>query len=191
VKRHLLDSCHAILFTQDKYMAYKDKNKQKAYAYEYWRENKDNESDRIKKWRLDNKEEYKEKQKEYRIKNAEAISKQKKEYYLRNKERRAEYAKKYADNNPHIINTISAKRRSAKIHRTPKWLTKDDLWLIKEAYELAVLRTKMLGYSWHVDHIIPLRGKLVSGLHVPTNLQVIPAKENHIKTNKFEVRHAY
>jgi hypothetical protein len=168
-------------------MAYKDKNKQKEYAYNYWRKNKDSESSRIKKWRIENKEEYQERQKEYRIKNADVISKQKQEYYIINKEHKSKYAKKYAKNNAHIINSNSAKRRSAKIYRTPKWLTKDDLWIIKEAYELATLRTKLFGFSWHVDHIIPLRGKLVSGLHVPANLQVIPERENHIKTNKFEV----
>lgn len=78
----------------------------------------------------------------------------------------------------------TAKRRAARIKRTPKWLTKDDLWLIKQAYELAALRTKQFGFKWHVDHIIPLQGKLVSGLHVIENLQVIPGTENIKKYNK-------
>jgi hypothetical protein len=86
---------------------------------------------------------------------------------------------------PRVIASVN-KRRADKLQRTPKWLTKDDLWLIKEAYELAALRTKHFGFKWHVDHIIPLKGKTVSGLHVPNNLQVIEGILNIMKNNKFE-----
>lgn len=82
-------------------------------------------------------------------------------------------------------NADTAKRRAALIQRTPKWLTEDDLWMIEQAYELAVLRTQMFSFDWHVDHIIPLQGKSVSGLHVPINLQVIPGKENLSKHVKY------
>ena len=77
-----------------------------------------------------------------------------------------------------------AKRRAAKMHRTPVWLTEDDFWLMEQAYDLAALRTKMFGFSWHVDHVIPLQGRYVSGFHVPGNLQVIPGAENLSKANK-------
>lgn len=87
--------------------------------------------------------------------------------------------------NPGKINADTAKRRIAKMHRTPAWLTVDDLWMIEQAYDLAALRTKLFGFSWHVDHVFPLQGKKVSGLHVPNNLQVIPWVDNVSKSNKF------
>jgi len=87
-------------------------------------------------------------------------------------------------------NAKEIKRKTAKMNRTPAWLTEDDFWLIEQAYDLAAKRTQMFKFSWHVDHIIPLQGKIVSGLHVPLNLQVIPASINTSKQNKFEVLNA-
>ena len=72
--------------------------------------------------------------------------------------------------------------RKAHVKRaTPAWANK---FLIEEAYALAALRTRMLGYPWHVDHVIPLRGKDVCGLHVETNLAVVPAIVNLRKGNR-------
>lgn len=84
-----------------------------------------------------------------------------------------------------IFAANQAKRRVAKIKRTPSWLTDNDLWLIDEVYHLAALKTKLTGAKWHVDHIVPLQGKIVSGLHVPENLQVILARDNIAKHNTF------
>jgi hypothetical protein len=101
-----------------------------------------------------------------------------------NPEKVKEYAKKTKINNKGRINAHTVKRRLAKINRTPAWLAPDDHWIIEQAYELAALRTKMFGFSWHVDHILPLQGKTVSGFHVPANLQVIPAVDNVRKGNR-------
>lgn len=69
----------------------------------------------------------------------------------------------------------TAKRKSAKLQATPKWA---DLEKIKEIY-----RERPEGY--HVDHIIPLQGETVCGLHVENNLQYLPASENLSKGNKY------
>jgi len=104
-------------------------------------------------------------------------------FYIKN----PDYYKQFRQKYPEKVNAKEAKRKTAKLHRTPLWLTEDDYWLIEQAYELAAKRTQLFGFSWHVDHIIPLQGKIVSGLHVPSNLQVIPASVNTSKQNKFEV----
>jgi hypothetical protein len=105
-------------------------------------------------------------------------------------EKNPNYYKQFRQKYPEKVNAKEAKRKTAKMNRTPPWLTEDDFWLIEQAYDLAAKRTQMFGFSWHVDHIIPLQGKIVSGLHVPLNLQVIPASINTSKQNKFEVLNA-
>ena len=103
-----------------------------------------------------------------------------------NREARNAYFKKYKQENNGRVAAGNKKRELAKKNRTPRWLTADDIWLMKEIYELSALRTKSTGVQWHVDHIIPLQGKKVSGLHVPTNLQIILGKDNIVKNNRFE-----
>lgn len=78
----------------------------------------------------------------------------------------------------------SVRRHAAKLKRTPTWLTEYDLFFIEEIYHLAKLRSDILGIKYEIDHIIPLQGKLVSGLHVPNNLQILPRSENRRKGNR-------
>ena len=120
-------------------------------------------------------------------KNAEKRRSQALRYYYANHAQSKERQLAKQKTNPVKYAAAAAKHRAVKLQRTPAWLDEDSLWMIEQAYELAALRTKLFGFSWHVDHVIPLQGRVVSGLHVPFNLQVIPALQNIAKHNKFEV----
>lgn len=128
------------------------------------------------------------KAKEYRAANKEAISKTILAWREQNSEKVANTYLNWAKNNPDKVNAKWMKRNASKKNRTPQWLTEDELWMIEQFYDIANKRTKMLGIKFHVDHIVPLQGKTVSGLHVPWNLQVITAKENRMKSNQFAAR---
>ena len=74
----------------------------------------------------------------------------------------------------------SNKYRASKLQATPKWLTKE---MIKQMEDLYCQAKELDGME--VDHIIPLNGKDVCGLHVPWNLQLLPAEENRKKSNNY------
>lgn len=71
------------------------------------------------------------------------------------------------------------KRKTAKIQATPPWLTKDHFEEMLSFYEHADEMTKRTGILHEVDHIVPLQGRTVCGLHVPWNLRVLTALENN------------
>lgn len=107
------------------------------------------------------------------------------EYHILNKEKVAIRHNSWRQNNKDKTRYNVAKYTSSKDKRTPKWLSIEDLWFIKEVYSLAVYRTECTGKQWQVDHIVPLRGGNVSGLHVPWNLQILSQSENAQKNNTF------
>lgn len=78
-----------------------------------------------------------------------------------------------------------AKRRAAKLQRTPVWLTQEQLEEIKEVYWLARDIELTTGEAYQVDHIVPLQGDTISGLHVPWNLQILPSDINQSKGNTY------
>lgn len=77
--------------------------------------------------------------------------------------------------------------RVRKLQATPTWITEEERLLISEVYSLAKSRTEESGFAWAVDHIVPLKGRLVCGLHVLSNLRVIPASTNFHKSNHFVI----
>lgn len=80
-------------------------------------------------------------------------------------------------------NHQSARKRLIRMQRTPMWSDPSE---ITKIYEAAATLSRTTGLRYHVDHIVPLKGKTVSGLHVPANLQILPAADNIRKHNRFE-----
>ena len=135
-------------------------------------------------WRERNEEKIKEYSREYYQNNKDYKNERCRTYYEENKVDRAIKIKEWQRNNPATMRAYNAKRRATKLQATPQWA---DLGKIQEVYTEAQRLTELLGIEMHVDHIVPLQGALVSGLHIETNLQILPAVENQRKSNKFEV----
>lgn len=118
--------------------------------------------------------------------NREAILKRNKLYQQKDvaKASARKSKKAYKQANPEKVTAMTAKRRSQKMQATPKWMAKTDFAAIEEWYKLAKELRWLSEEPLHVDHIVPLQGKDVCGLHVPWNLQILPASENIRKGNK-------
>lgn len=93
--------------------------------------------------------------------------------------RKLEHHKKF----PHQRLARTAKRRADKLNATPKW---SNLEAIRRIYKEAKELCKKTGEEYHVDHIIPLKSKIVCGLHVPENLRIISAFDNLSKGNRLK-----
>lgn len=85
-------------------------------------------------------------------------------------------------NNPAAYLANNKKREQLKRSAVPVWANDD---AIRAMYREAVEKTKLTGVVHHVDHIVPLRSKVVCGLHVQHNLAVVASSENLKKGNRF------
>jgi 5-methylcytosine-specific restriction endonuclease McrA len=106
-------------------------------------------------------------------------------YALRYPERRVAASKQWRKRNPHRVREMAMRRHAAKRQATPPWLAAEQNAAILAFYEAAVLLQIHTGVSYEVDHIVPLRGKMVCGLHVPWNLQILTKRQNCRKGNRY------
>ena len=127
----------------------------KCYVSDYVQRNKEKLYSRTKEWKENNKEHVREQKNTYMKK----------------------YGKFYKSNNKGKTNALTAKRRAIKLNATPKWLTKE------QKKEITIFYINC-PEGYEVDHIIPLQGKIVCGLHVPWNLQYLTRSQNAKKSNK-------
>ena len=148
----------------------KDKENQKRLAKEWYNRNKELAKERAKTWAHANPEKSAKSKQKWRQDNLETHNAINREWFANNKDKRAAY---------------EGKRRAAQLQRTPAWDPNAHLIIAK--YQLAAMLTKASGISHHVDHIIPLQGRKVSGLHVFSNLRVIPGSDNVKKSNSYTI----
>ena len=165
------------------------RNKEKAeiQAAKYRKANADTISARQAQYYQENKQAILDRCGEYRSNNKEKIAIYHAKNYQINKEAILAKNAKWYEDNPDKLLAKTAKRRAAKLQRTPAWV---DLEAIRQVYSDCVeinLAAKTAGCTekFVVDHEIPLQGKLVSGLHVHYNLQIITDSKNASKGNKF------
>lgn len=103
------------------------------------------------------------------------------QYHKEHQKEEKIWRQQYLNENPEIARNWTSKRRAAQLNRLPKWLTIADKEKIKSFYNEAAKLTQITGIPHEVDHIIPLCGKNVSGLHCPQNLQILTRSQNRSK----------
>ena len=127
---------------------------------------------------------------------SEAGQKAKKGYYERNKdaviarafarplEEKTAAKKRHKKENPDYYRSLVSFRRRRFRDATPKWLSAEQKMEIRLKYRLAIELSRATGVRHAVDHVIPLQGEEVCGLHVPWNMEVMTQDENLKKSNK-------
>lgn len=94
------------------------------------------------------------------------------------------YKRAYRHQNPAAVARHEMRRRTAETQASVSW---GDKALIADLYKLARIASRCTGMRFEVDHMLPLRGKRVSGLHVEHNLTVLSRHENAVKSNRVEI----
>ena len=159
-------------------------DRQRVNCNRWYTNNKERVLENTRKWRKNNPGARAKESARYRAKYPEKSKMYLKAYRDRNREKLAKDALVRQKNNLAYSASQTAKRRATKLNATPKWLTKFDLDYIKHLYLQSQELSKITEIEHNVDHIIPLQGKTVCGLHIPWNLQVITAEYNRVKSNE-------
>lgn len=151
----------------------------------YYEKHSESLAKKVQTWSVVNAERRREHRKRWRDANLDLSRSIERAYFLANREKELTRRKIYAAANKPKWAHYAMKRRAAKLRATPAWA---DIDAILRVYETCAEVTVLTGIPHEVDHIIPLQGATVSGLHVESNLRVIPMVGNRRKSNRFEVQ---
>lgn len=198
---------------KERYLKVRDKELSSNRAWKAENRERLNASNRL--WKKSNKEYYSNQQKDYRSTRKDEISAYSKvwyqenkdsklalgrQWYSRNKDYKDTQNREWRKANPEKVRLLTrlwrmvnkdltcfytSKYRASKLQATPLWLNESDISEMEDFYTAAQMFKTYTGIEYHVDHIVPLQGKKVCGLHVPWNLQLLPWNENLSKSNKF------
>lgn len=159
------------------------KRRCKACIKQYRQDNKERDQAKIREWHAANRDRVQEYRREYYQSNAELVKARARAWTAAHVDdpaavaRRRAYQQKRLAEHPELNRAKEDKRRFAMADRTV-CTDMPMAWFVREAKELAVQRARLCGGRWEIDHVLPLQGELVSGLHIPENMQVVPARFN-------------
>ena len=160
-----------------KYLRHKERYK--ARARQRYVDDPQKILDRNNKWRTANPEQVSEGklawERQDKLKDPEKYREKQRLYHLNNKDKVATRGKKWRQENPGKNCAKTARRKAALLQRTPAWADHDAINFFYECRPAGC----------EVDHIIPLQGKYISGLHIAENLQWLPRDQNRTKFNKW------
>lgn len=161
---------------------WREQNRDRARARDaaYAAANREQARDRARKWRLENLDRDRENTRRWQENNRDRAYANQRAWRASNPEKVKQYSRTYWENNRDKYQHQKALRRASELQATPAWV---DANALSSIYAKAA-RLRAAGQDVHVDHIVPLRGKNVCGLHVPWNLQIIPASDNLRKGNR-------
>lgn len=153
----------------------------KASSEDWKKRNPEAVMSRRKRWYSEGRESILQKNADWRIRNPDKAARASLAWRDSNPGYMAEYQSRYQASNKDRNRASSSKRRALERGAVPGYFGEFDAFVFREAFLLASLRSQVFGFPWQVDHLIPLACKTACGLHVGTNVQVIPAAMNRRK----------
>lgn len=124
------------------------------------------------------------------VRNPEKFKIRQRKWNRDNSERAKATSKAFAEANRALVRSYNAARRARVLRATPVWLTSEQWVAIRAVYAEAERLSRETGIRYDVDHIVPLKGKSVCGLHVPWNLRAIPRDKNNSRPRVWLSEHA-
>jgi hypothetical protein len=124
------------------------------------------------------------KQQAYSESHKDQIAEKCAKWFQRNKKHATSRNLAWLHANPEKRRHYDNKRRTRNADASPIWFGEFDEMVMEHAAALAVQRERLFGFEWEIDHVFPLQGKSVSGLHCGNNIAVVPKSVNRKKHNK-------